>query len=56
MRHMIIRGIMGLIWAAAGVFMLATGKSEGAFSILMGAVFGYSAYTMWKKNKGAENK
>lgn len=52
MRHIVVRSIMALAWIGVGVFGLVTGKGESSiFSIIMGLVFGYSAYVMWKKNR-----
>ena len=52
MRHMVFRGIMGLVWIGVGVFGLVTGKGDfSIFSILMGGAFCFSAMSMWKKSK-----
>ena len=52
MRHVYFRGIMGLVWLAAalvsgisGIFPMA------AFYVLLGALFLYSAYATWKREK-----
>ena len=52
MRHVYIRGILALIWLVAAVVSGLSGNLEWAgLYILMGAAFGYSAYTSWKKEK-----
>lgn len=55
MRHVYIRGIVGLIWLAAAILSSVSGNFEmSAFYVILGGVFLYSAYTTWKKdnNKG----
>ena len=52
MRHTYIRGILALIWLAAAFVSSVSGNLEWAgLYVLMGAAFGYSAYTSWKKEK-----
>ncbi len=52
MRHVYIRGIMGLVWLAAAVVSGLSGRLEWAsFYILLGGLFLYSAYESWKKEK-----
>ena len=52
MRHVVIRGILALIWLAAAIFSGVSGNLEWAgLYVLMGAAFGYSAYASWKKAK-----
>ena len=52
MRHAYIRGILALIWLAAAAVSGVSGNLEWAgLYVLMGAAFGYSAYTSWKKEK-----
>lgn len=52
MRHVYIRGIVGLIWLAAAIVSGVSGHFEmSAFYIILGGVFWYSAYTTWKKDK-----
>ena len=52
MRHVYIRGILGLIWLAAAVVSGISGNLEWAgLYVLMGAAFGYSAWASWKKEK-----
>lgn len=45
MRHVYIRGILGLIWLAAAIV------SGSMLYVILGAVFLYSAYATWKKGK-----
>lgn len=45
MRHVYIRGMMGLIWLAAAIV------SGSMLYVILGAVFLYSAYATWKKGK-----
>jgi hypothetical protein len=45
MRHVYIRGILGLIWLAAAIV------SGSMLYVILGAVFLYSAYTTRKKGK-----
>lgn len=53
MRHVYIRGIIGLVWFIAAIVCGASGSFEmmGLYIILAGASL-YSAYTAWKKEKG----
>ena len=52
MRHVYIRGILALIWLAAAVVSGMSGNLEWAgLYILMGGVFGYSAYATWTKER-----
>lgn len=52
MRHCYIRGILAVIWVAAAVVCAVAGNftMTGLYA-LIGAVFFYSAYAMWKKNE-----
>ncbi len=54
MRHVYIRGIMGLIWLVAAILSGVSGNYPmAALYVLLGGVFLYSAYTTWKKeNEG----
>ena len=55
MRHVYIRGIMGLIWLAAAIVSGMSGNFEmGTLYTILGGIFLYSAYTMWKKDKKGE--
>ena len=52
MRHIVIRGILALIWLAAAVVSSLSNNLEWAgLYVLMGAAFGYSAWASWKKAK-----
>ena len=52
MRHVVIRGILALIWLAAAVVSGLSGNLEWAgLYVLMGAAFGYSVWASWKKEK-----
>ena len=52
MRHVVTRGLLGLLWLVAA---LVSGQSENfemaAFYVLLGGVFLYSAFTTWKKER-----
>ena len=51
MRHVYIRGILGLVWLAAAIAGIMSGRVEtAALYTVLGAVFLYSAYAHWKKN------
>ncbi|MDE7341939.1 MAG: hypothetical protein K2N80_15530 [Lachnospiraceae bacterium] len=52
MRHIYIRGSLGLIWLVAAIVCGISGNFPmmGLYSGLAGA-FLYSAYTIWKKGK-----
>lgn len=58
MRHVLIRGIMGLIWLAAAVVSGVSGNlGMAVLYLLLGVVFWYFAYAEWKKKhttKGAD--
>ncbi len=57
MRHVYIRGILSLIWAAAGVVSGISGNFEMAALYLgLGGIFLYSAYATWKKEKNKGGK
>ncbi len=50
MRHVYIRGILALLWLATAVVSGVSGNLEWAgLYVLMGAAFGYSACSAWKK-------
>ena len=49
MRHVYIRGIFSVIWLAAAMISAFSGSFETY--ILLGGVFFYSAYTMWRREK-----
>ena len=53
MRHIYIRGILGLVWLAAAAASVFSGKFEMvALYMIVGGAFLYSAYSGWKKEKG----
>jgi len=55
MRHVYIRGILGLIWVAAAIAGGVSGNFEMVvFYVILGGLFLYSAYTTWKKEKGSK--
>lgn len=54
MRHVVIRGILALIWLAAAVSGLSGNLEMTGLYILMGAAFGYSAWASWKKAKNGK--
>ena len=55
MRHMYIRGILAVIWLAAAVVSGVVGRFEMALLyVVLGGVFFYSAYRVWKKEKDEE--
>ncbi len=52
MRHIYIRGIIGLIWLITAIVCGGNGSFPMmGFSIILAAAFLYSAYTAWKKEK-----
>ena len=52
MRHVVIRGILALIWLAAAVVSSLSDNLEWAgLYVQMGAAFGYSAWVSWKRAK-----
>ena len=55
MRHIVIRGILALIWLAAAVVSGVSGNLEmTGLYVLMGAAFGYSAWASWKKARNGK--
>lgn len=53
MRHVYIRGIIGLVWLMAAIVSGVSGNFEmGVLYVILGGVFLYSAYATWKKDKG----
>lgn len=52
MRHVYIRGILALIWLVVALISGVSGNLEmAALYIIIGALFFYSAYSMWKNEK-----
>ncbi len=58
MRHVYIRGMLGLIWLAVAVKSVLSANLEMApLYAVLGAAFLYSAYAAWKKDhKGGQMK
>lgn len=52
MRHVYIRGFIGLIWLAAAIVSSISANFEmTVFYVILGGAFLYSAYATWKKEK-----
>lgn len=52
MRHICIRGIIGLVWLIAAIVCGGSGRfSMMGFAIILAGAFLYSAYAAWKKEK-----
>ncbi len=52
MRHVYVRGMLGLVWLAAAVVSGLSGKVEmAALYTVMSVAFLYFAYLVWKKEK-----
>lgn len=53
MRHIYIRGFLALVWLIAAVISVSSGnfKMTALYLVIFG-IFLYSAYVMWKKEKG----
>lgn len=58
MRHVYIRGMLGLIWLAVAVKSVLSANLEMApLYAVLGTAFLYSAYAAWKKDhKGGQMK
>ena len=57
MRHVVIRGVLALIWLAAAAVSGVSGNLEWAgLYVLMGVAFGYSAWASWKKAKSDKRR
>lgn len=53
MHHFYFRLVFGVVWMIAAIVSAATANFPFmALYILLGIVFLYSAYTIWKKEKG----
>lgn len=52
MRHIYIRGILGLVWLAAAASVISGKFEMAALYVIVGGAFLYSAYSGWKKEKG----
>ncbi len=52
MHHVVIRGVLGLIWLTAAIVSGIAGSFETAFLyVVLGGVFLYSAYAIRKKDQ-----
>ena len=52
MRHVYIRGMIGLIWFVTAIVSGISGNfGMAVFYVVLGGVFLYSSYTTWKKEK-----
>jgi hypothetical protein len=52
MHHVYIRGILALIWLVVALISGISGNLEmAALYIIIGGLFLYSTYSMWKKEK-----
>lgn len=57
MRHCYFRVLLGLVWMVAAVGSVVNGKfSMAAIYGVLGVVFLYTAYTIWKKDKKTGDK
>lgn len=57
MRHAVIRGILTVIWLAAAVVSGLAGNCQtAALYVILGILFLYSAYSIWKKEKAGGRK
>lgn len=55
MRHVYIRGMIGLVWLAAAIVSGVSGNFEmSVLYVILGGIFLYSAYITWKKDKGSK--
>ncbi|MCI8333488.1 MAG: hypothetical protein HFH25_02765 [Lachnospiraceae bacterium] len=52
MRHIYVRGVMSVVWFGTALVSGLSGSLETAgFYAILGALFLYSAYGVWKKEK-----
>ncbi len=52
MRHVYIRGLIGLLWLMAAIVCGVSGNFQMmALYIILGGAFLHSAYAAWKKEK-----
>ena len=55
MRHIYIRGIIGLIWLVAAIVCGVSGSFPMmGLNLVLAGVFLYSAYVTWKKEKDSK--
>ena len=53
MRHFYFRLLLGIVWLVAAIVSAVTANIPFAvLYVLLGIVFLYSAYSIWKKEKG----
>lgn len=53
MRHFYFRLILGIVWLAAAVVSVVKADiSSAVLYVVLGIVFLWSAYSIWKKDKG----
>jgi hypothetical protein len=52
MRHVYIRGMIGIVWLAVAVVSIGSGNvAMAALYVILSGVFLYSAYGIWKKER-----
>ncbi len=58
MRHFYFRLIFGIIWLVVAVFSATVGLniSFAALYVVLGIIFLWSAYSIWKKEKDKNNE
>ena len=57
MRHFYFRLIFGIVWlAAAVVSAIGANILFAALYVVLGVVFLWSAYSIWKKEKGGDKE
>jgi len=57
MRHVYFRAGLALLWLVAAIVSAVSGRWElMVLYMVLGGVFGYSAYTLWKKSKTVEEE
>ncbi|MCM1065155.1 MAG: hypothetical protein NC420_11955 [Eubacterium sp.] len=57
MRHFYFRLILGIVWlAAAAVNAVKAHSSFAVLYVVLGIVFLWSAYSIWKKEKDKDNR
>lgn len=57
MRHFYFRLILGIVWlVAAAISAVKANTSFVALYVVLGIVFLWSAYSIWKKEKDKDNR
>lgn len=52
MRHVYVRGFIGLVWAVTAIVSGLSGNfGMAVLYVILGGAFLYSAYATWKKEK-----